>query len=79
MSYSIRFVEERLAGQIVWFAEHPELLGCHALGSTLEQASKNLQEIALIWIEHQRSLHRPIPDPPESLTVTIQYLPNDQR
>ena len=44
-------------------AEVPELPGCMADGATYFEALKNVEQIALEWIETARELGREIPVP----------------
>lgn len=46
-----------------FIAEMPELPGCAADGATQQQALAALQLVAQGWIETERELGRPIPEP----------------
>ena len=44
-------------------AEIPEFPGCYAEGETTEEALKNLEEVALAWLEAELESGRDIPQP----------------
>ena len=46
-----------------YIAEVPELAGCMADGPTAEAALRNVEQIAVEWIETARELGREIPEP----------------
>lgn len=46
-----------------FIAEMPELPGCAADGTTLEEALGNVQVVAREWIATARELQRPVPEP----------------
>ncbi|MCC8065246.1 MAG: type II toxin-antitoxin system HicB family antitoxin [Clostridiales bacterium] len=46
-----------------YIAEMPELAGCMADGATAAEALKNIEQIAVEWIETARDLGREIPAP----------------
>ena len=46
-----------------WIVEVPELAGCLADGSTIDEAMKNADVIIQEWIETAISLGRPVPEP----------------
>jgi predicted RNase H-like HicB family nuclease len=61
---------DRYAINLIWSSEDqaylaqiPDLPGCIADGSTVEQAIRNLDIIAQEWIETAKELGRPIPEP----------------
>lgn len=40
----------------IWYAEHPTLLGCHATGSSKEEALENLEKSRKAWWEVHKKL-----------------------
>lgn len=46
-----------------YIAEMPELAGCMADGATAVEALRNIEQIAVEWIETARDLGREIPAP----------------
>lgn len=46
-----------------FIAEVPELEGCAADGQTYEDALAMIQEVMDIWIETQKEMGHPIPEP----------------
>lgn len=46
-----------------FIAEVPELAGCAAGGSTLQEAIANAEIVIAEWIETARELGRPVPEP----------------
>ncbi|MCD8338439.1 MAG: type II toxin-antitoxin system HicB family antitoxin [Lachnospiraceae bacterium] len=46
-----------------YIAEMPELAGCMADGATAAEALRNIEQIAVEWIETARELGRDIPAP----------------
>lgn len=46
-----------------FIAEVPELPGCHAHGSTQQEALDNVSDAADLWIETAREYGDPIPQP----------------
>ena len=72
--YSVRLVEEDVAGSIRWYAEHPELLGCNATGADPAAAVENLAKSRDAWLAVARELGREIPPPPDVATYTVVYL-----
>lgn len=46
-----------------FLAAMPELPGCMADGKTPEEALKNVQEVAGLWIETAQELGREVPQP----------------
>jgi len=51
-----------------FIAEVPELEGCVADGPTYEDALAMIQEVMDIWIETQKEMGHPIPEPKGRLT-----------
>jgi predicted RNase H-like HicB family nuclease len=46
-----------------WIAIAPDLPGCSAVGDTREEAVRELQVAIEGWIEAQRAVGNPIPEP----------------
>ncbi|MCX6382101.1 MAG: type II toxin-antitoxin system HicB family antitoxin [Armatimonadetes bacterium] len=46
-----------------YIGEVPELPGCMADGSTMQECLSNLEQIAVEWIETAKELRRAIPEP----------------
>ena len=75
MSYDIRCAEEKWRdGRTSWFAEHPQLPGCHAVGGTLTEATKYLDEVRPVWLRFAEEHGFPIPPEPVNTNVTIEFL-----
>ncbi len=77
--YKIRLVQELAPGhnEPVWFAEHPDLNGCHAVAETPEAALEGLERSRRAWLEVARELGIEIPVPDGgALDILVQYLPN---
>lgn len=74
-NYAVRLIEEpQPGGESTWFAEHPALPGCHAVGRTLEEAQINLERSRDAWLEWARREGVDVPPPPEQeASVTVQY------
>ena len=50
-NYKLTVFEDRLSnGQIIYMAKNPELKGCMAQGTTIEEAIKNLDEARIDYI-----------------------------
>ena len=50
-----------------FIAEVPELAGCAADGSTLQEALANVETVIAEWLETAKELGRPIPEPKSRL------------
>ena len=75
-SYSYRVVVEEDAfpdGTKAYHAYVPALRGCRRWGYTLEEALKNVQEAAEVWIEDALKHDEPIPEekPKEGPIITV--------
>lgn len=81
-NYSVVVSEDKLANsQIIYMAKNPELFGCMAQGSTLEEAIKNLEDARVDYIYDSLAAGAEIPDP-KSIAVqtrdTAYVLDQDQ-
>jgi len=74
--YTVRISkDETTDGQTVILASHPELVGCMAQGTTIEEATENLKEVTLEYILSLMEDKLPIPLPSARLTKTAQAQP----
>lgn len=73
--YLTRLVEETLNEEgTVWFAEHPDLVGCNATGSTQDEALANLERSRDAWLAWAEERHDfAIPEPREDPCVQVVY------
>ena len=73
--YTTRLIQEKLPdGEIVWYADHPELHGCHAVGNTIEEAQANLERSKEAWLQVAGQRGIDIPPPREHPVLQMQYL-----
>ena len=80
MGYRIRLVQEFFRnGQESWFAGHPELLGCHAMGRTCKEASEELFRVRETWLQLARRHGATIPPEPDDLWVDLVFAPTDEK
>lgn len=74
MGYHIRVVQEFLEdGREVWFAEHPTLLGCHAMGRTCMEATKNLPDACESWTRLVKQHGGVLPPEPEDTQIDVIF------
>lgn len=74
MGYRIRVVQEFFPdGRESWFAEHPDLLGCHAMGRTCREATKKLPEVREGWLRLAREHGGTIPSEPPDLWIDVVF------
>ena len=66
--YLLRLVQERTDGADVWTASHPQLLGCHALGRTPDEAVNELDAVREEWIRRAGLIGEQITKPSEHST-----------
>lgn len=72
--YPTRLIEEvHPDGRATWFAEYPELRGCHAVGHSQSEALSNLVLSAEAWLEWAAQQGLPIPEPCEGPVITVEY------
>lgn len=72
--YAIRLAEQRMPDRsIAWFAEHPELPGCHAVARTEGEALGELARSTEAWLTVARELGKRIPEP-ESDTQKVSII-----
>jgi predicted RNase H-like HicB family nuclease len=72
--YHIRLVEDKMPnGERVWYAEHPELLGCHAVGPEPNDAIDGLKEARNAWIKVALKYGDEVPKPKQSPQLEIVY------
>ena len=63
-NYKLTVFEDRLSnGQIIYMAKNPELKGCMAQGTTIEEAIKNLDEARIDYIYDSLEDGTEVPDP----------------
>ena len=75
MSYSIYLLEEASpGGGTHWLALHPDLVGCHAIGHTEEEALAELGEARDTWLRVTAAQGGTIPPEQSDPAITIQYL-----
>lgn len=75
MSYAIRLVEERSPdGETHWFAAHPALPGCHAIGRTQNEAITELNESRESWLRVAQENDGRIPAEDQLQIVQVEYL-----
>jgi predicted RNase H-like HicB family nuclease len=74
--YAIRLVEQRIpgSGASAWFAEHPALSGCHAVGKTPSQALAGLERSREAWLSVAQENGLEIPKPEETRQLAVIYL-----
>lgn len=63
--------EEEEDGEKVYVAEIPDLPGCGAQGTTLEEVRRNLEEAKAIWIEESWKRKLSIPEPSKEFSGRI--------
>ena len=72
--YAVRLIEEIHKGApATWFAEHPELPQCHAVGLTQEAALENLDRTRAAWLSWAASHDVKIPDAHDAPAISVQY------
>ncbi len=63
-AYTTEVIRETLSnGEKVYVARHPELDGCMAHGSTIEEAKSNLSEAFELSMDHLIKYRLPVPKP----------------
>jgi len=65
--------EARTAQPSTWFAVHPALTGCHAIGSSVEDALDSLERSRNAWLSWARDHGVSIPPTREHPSIVIQY------
>lgn len=74
--YSVRLIEERLPdGRYTWFAYHPSLPGCHAVGVDMTEATSNLERTREAWLAWADKENLPVPPLEEQPKTSILYAP----
>ena len=74
LQYAIRLVEQlEKEDNVTWYADHPALPGCHAVGRTAGEALDRLEQAREAWIAVSRQLGDEIPEPIEEERILIQY------
>ena len=71
LKYPYTIEEEEEDGEKVYVTEIPDLPGCGAEGSTLEEARKNLEEAKAVWIEESWKRKLSIPEPSKEYSGRI--------
>jgi len=72
--YFVQLVEELHPDHhMTWFAEHPELPGCNAVGDSQSEALANLEKSREAWLLWARQHELPIPQPREHPSIAVQY------
>ena len=72
--YEVRLIEELGPDQTsTWFAVHPDLPGCHAVGITQAEALDNLHKSRKAWLSLARESDIPVAESQEHPSVVIQY------
>lgn len=72
--YLTRLCEEPARdGSTSWFADHPRLPGCHAVGRDIDEAVARLNEARDAWLDWAQKHDVPVPDPDTDPHVQIQY------
>lgn len=72
--YAVKLIEEPRKGSAsTWFAEHPSLPQCHAVGRTQEEALANLDRSRAAWLSWAEAQEVQIPAPEEAAAITVQY------
>jgi predicted RNase H-like HicB family nuclease len=72
--YTVHLTEElHEGGEPTWFAEHPDLPGCHAVGTTPDEASANLDKSRDAWLKWAGDHSVPYPPPEEEPSTFVQY------
>lgn len=71
LKYPYTIEEEEENGEKVFVAEIPDLPGCGAQGSTLEELRENLEEAKTIWIEESWKRKLDIPEPSKEYSGRI--------
>ena len=80
MSYSTLLVEERSPdGGTHWFAVHPDLVGCHAIGRDQDDALRALEEAGASWLRVARERGARVPPEGDLESVTVVYLPDPEK
>jgi predicted RNase H-like HicB family nuclease len=76
VGYSTRAIEERLPdGRYVWFAYHPALPGCHAVGRDVGEATANLDRTREAWLSWADAHDVPVTPPVPNPSLSVQYAP----
>ena len=73
MNYKVRAVQEFMNGREVWTAEHPDLLGCHALGRTCLEATTNLSKVRGPWLRFAKDHGATVPAPPKDFYMDVVF------
>jgi predicted RNase H-like HicB family nuclease len=73
--YAVRLVEELAPDgeSSTWYAEHPELLGCHAVAATAEEAQNALDRSREAWLQYAADAGVPIPQAQDGPSVVVLY------
>jgi antitoxin HicB len=71
LNYPYTIEEEEEDGKKVYVVEIPDLPGCGAQGTTLEEARRNLEEAKAIWIEESWKRKLTIPEPSKEFSGRI--------
>lgn len=72
--YAVRLIEEPRKGSAsTWFAEHPGMPQCHAVGRTQEEALANLDRTRAAWLSWADAQGVQIPAPQAAPAITVQY------
>lgn len=75
MRYRIHLIEEETpGGGTHWLAVHPDLVGCHGLGRTQEEALAELQQARDTWLRVAREQDGKIPPEDEFESISVRYL-----
>ena|SRR3972149_3138729 len=71
-NYKIAVSEDRTTnGQLIYMAKNPELIGCMAQGSTLEDAIENLRDARIDYIYDSLKDGVGVPDPTPLVEKTL--------
>jgi predicted RNase H-like HicB family nuclease len=71
--YPLVLIEELQVNGSTWYAEHPDLPGCHAVGNTMSEAQENLDQSREAWLAWAQGQEMEVPEPAEDPTVSIVY------
>lgn len=71
--YTVQLTEEPHEGGATWFAEHPDLPGCHAVGATPDDASTNLDRSREAWLKWAEEKGVQFPPPQDEPSTFVQY------
>ncbi len=70
--YITQILREALpSGEIIIVAQNPELLGCTAMGETIEQARRELYDVRVKYILHLLEHGLPVPGPAHTLRTEL--------